>query len=31
MCTWIPTELNYRGTRPSRVIEKHAHSHLADV
>jgi mannose-6-phosphate isomerase-like protein (cupin superfamily) len=31
MCTWIPTEMNYRGTRPSRVIEKHAHSHLADV
>jgi len=31
MCTWIPTELNYRGTKPSRVIEKHAHSHLADV
>ena len=31
MCTWIPTGVNYRGSRPSRVIEKHAHSHLADV
>jgi quercetin dioxygenase-like cupin family protein len=31
MCTWIPADLNYRGTKPSRVIEKHAHSHLADV
>lgn len=31
VCTWSPTGLNYRGTRPSRVIEKHAHSHLADV
>jgi len=31
MCTWIPTQLNYRGTKPSRIIEKHAHSHLADV
>ena len=30
-CTWSSTGLNYRGTRPSRVIEKHAHSHLADV
>jgi len=31
MCTWIPTGINHRGSRPSRVIEKHAHSHLADV
>jgi quercetin dioxygenase-like cupin family protein len=31
MCTWLPTDLNYRGTKPSRVIEKHVHSHLADV
>lgn len=30
-CTWIPTGLNHRGGRPSRLIEKHAHSHLADV
>ena len=30
-CTWIPTGVNHRGGRPSRVIEKHAHSHLADV
>jgi len=30
-CTWIPTGVNHRGSRPSRVIEKHAHSHLADV
>ena len=31
ICTWIPTGLNHRGSRPSRTIEKHAHSHLADV
>ena len=31
ICTWIPTGLNHRGSRPSRIIEKHAHSHLADV
>jgi quercetin dioxygenase-like cupin family protein len=31
VCTWIPTGVNHRGSRPSRVIEKHAHSHLADV
>ena len=31
MCTWIPTGVNHRGSRPSRVIEKHAHSHVADV
>jgi quercetin dioxygenase-like cupin family protein len=31
VCTWIPTGLNYRGGRASRLIEKHAHSHLADV
>ena len=31
MCTWLPTDLNYRGTKPSRVIAKHVHSHLADV
>jgi quercetin dioxygenase-like cupin family protein len=31
ICTWVPTGLNNRGSRPSRIIEKHAHSHLADV
>jgi len=31
VCTWIPTGVNYRGSRPSRIIEKHAHSHTADV
>jgi quercetin dioxygenase-like cupin family protein len=31
VCTWGPTGLNYRGGRASRLIEKHAHSHLADV
>lgn len=31
VCTWTPTGMNSRGSRPSRVIEKHAHSHLADV
>ena len=31
VCTWIPTGLNYNGSRPARIIEKHAHSHLADV
>ncbi|HKS84202.1 MAG TPA: cupin domain-containing protein [Pseudolabrys sp.] len=31
ICTWIPTGLNRRGGRPPRIIEKHAHSHLADV
>jgi quercetin dioxygenase-like cupin family protein len=31
VCTWIPTGVNRRGSTPSRVIEKHAHSHLADV
>jgi quercetin dioxygenase-like cupin family protein len=31
VCTWIPTGVNHRGGRPSRIIEKHAHSHLADV
>lgn len=31
VCTWIPLGVNYRGSAPSRVIEKHAHSHLADV
>jgi quercetin dioxygenase-like cupin family protein len=31
VCTWIPTGVNHRGSRPSRIIEKHAHSHLADV
>ena len=31
VCTWLPTGLNHRGGRPSRSIEKHAHSHLADV
>ena len=31
ICTWVPTGLNRRGSRPSRIIEKHAHSHLADV
>lgn len=31
VCTWIPAGLNYRGGRASRLIEKHAHSHLADV
>jgi quercetin dioxygenase-like cupin family protein len=31
VCTWTPTGVNHRGSRPSRVIEKHAHSHLADV
>jgi quercetin dioxygenase-like cupin family protein len=31
VCTWIPTGVNRRGNRPSRIIEKHAHSHLADV
>jgi quercetin dioxygenase-like cupin family protein len=31
ICTWIPTGLNHRGSRPFRTIEKHAHSHLADV
>lgn len=31
VCTWIPTGVNRRGSKPSRTIEKHAHSHLADV
>jgi mannose-6-phosphate isomerase-like protein (cupin superfamily) len=31
VCTWIPMGVNHRGSRPSRVIERHAHSHLADV
>jgi quercetin dioxygenase-like cupin family protein len=31
VCTWLPTGVNRRGGRPSRVIERHAHSHLADV
>ena len=31
VCTWIPTGINYRGGAPSRIIEKHATSHLADV
>lgn len=31
VCTWIPTGLNYLGSRPSRIIEKHAHSHLVEV
>ena len=31
ICTWIPTGLTHRGGRPSRLIEKHAHSHLAEV
>jgi quercetin dioxygenase-like cupin family protein len=31
VCTWIPTGVNHRGSKPSRIIEKHAHSHLADV
>ncbi|MBI1205638.1 MAG: cupin domain-containing protein [Rhodopseudomonas sp.] len=31
VCTWLPTGINHRGGSPSRVIEKHAHSHLADV
>jgi quercetin dioxygenase-like cupin family protein len=31
VCTWIPTGVNHRGGRPSRSIERHAHSHLADV
>lgn len=31
VCTWIPTGVNYRGGKPSRVIERHAHSHLAEV
>ena len=30
-CTWIPMGINHRGSRPSRVVEKHVHSHLADV
>ena len=31
VCTWAPLGVNVRGSAPSRVIEKHAHSHLADV
>ncbi len=31
VCTWTPTGLNSRGSTPSRIIDKHAHSHLADV
>lgn len=31
VCTWLPTGVNRRGGHPSRVVEKHAHSHLADV
>lgn len=31
VCTWLPTGINHRGGSPSRIIEKHAHSHLADV
>jgi quercetin dioxygenase-like cupin family protein len=31
VCTWTPTGVNHRGSKPSRIIEKHAHSHLADV
>lgn len=31
VCTWIPTGVNYRGGSPARVLQKHAHSQLADV
>ena len=31
VCTWVPMGVNYRGARPSRIVEKHVHSHLADV
>jgi quercetin dioxygenase-like cupin family protein len=31
VCTWLPTGASYRGNKPSRTIEKHVHSHLADV
>ena len=31
VCTWLPTGINHRGGSPSRIIEKHTHSHLADV
>lgn len=31
VCTWIPMGVNHRGNKPSRTIEKHVHSHLADV
>jgi len=31
VCTWLPMGVNHRGRVPSRTIEKHAHSHLADV
>jgi quercetin dioxygenase-like cupin family protein len=31
VCTWLPTGVNRRGGRPSRIVERHAHSHLADV
>jgi quercetin dioxygenase-like cupin family protein len=31
VCTWLPMGVNYRGSAPSRIIEKHVHSHLADV
>jgi len=31
VCTWIPTGMNRRGGKPSRIIEKHAHGDLASV
>ena len=31
VCTWIPLGVNHRGSTPSRIIEKHVHSQVADV
>ena len=31
VCTWVPTGMNRRGGTPARMIERHVHSHLADV